>query len=127
MREGGKVGQMEKEERRHWVIEVAQLIYNCICLFLAHLEQQFTDLVLALGSSLVERSELPQVHHVHVAHVLHHLFRHLVVAVGTCVVQRNKTTGNGEQVMHSKLCIYMQILCNSPSCTKPTHMHGHCT
>ena len=55
-------------------------------LFLAHLEQQFTNLVLPLSGSLMEGGKLPQIHHIHVAHVLHQQLCHLIVAVGTGIV-----------------------------------------
>ena len=59
----------------------------------AHFEQEFADLVLALGGCLMEWGELPQIHYVHASHVLYQLFCHLIVAVGTGVVERNQPSG----------------------------------
>ena len=59
------------------------------CTFHAHLQQQSADLVLALGSGFVERSELPQVHYIHSGHALHQLLCHFVVPVGARIVQGN--------------------------------------
>lgn len=55
-----------------------------------YLEQQFDDLVLPLGGSLVQRGELPQVGHVDVGAVLHQKLRDLVVAVRARIVKRHQ-------------------------------------
>lgn len=57
-----------------------------------YLEEQLADLVFALGCSLVERSELPQVCHVHRRPVSHQQLSHLVVTVGAGVVQGHQTS-----------------------------------
>ena len=62
-------------------------------MFFLHLQKKFADLVLALGSSFVERSEFPEIYHIHVAHVLDQLLGHLIVAVGTGIVQGNQSSG----------------------------------
>ena len=46
----------------------------------------------------MERSELPEIHHVHVGHVLDQLLSHLVVAVGTGVVKRNQPSDSWRRV-----------------------------
>lgn len=53
----------------------------------ADLEEQFADLVFALGGSFVQRRELPQVGHVDGGAVSDQQLRHLVVAVGAGVVE----------------------------------------
>ena len=53
-------------------------------------EEELDDLVLALGGGLVQRGELPQVGDVDRGAVLHQKLRHLVVPVGTGVVERDQ-------------------------------------
>lgn len=55
-------------------------------------QQQSHNFALALSRGLVQRSELPQVRHVHRCAVLHQKFGHLVVTVGTGVVKGYQTT-----------------------------------
>lgn len=62
-------------------------------MFFLHLQKKFADLILALGGSFMERSEFPEIYHVHIAHVLDQLLSYLIVAVGTGVVQGNQSSG----------------------------------
>lgn len=64
-----------------------------------HFEQQFADLIFALGCGLVQRRELPQVGHVHRSSVSDQQLSHLVVTVGARVVERNQTAGG------AKICL----------------------
>lgn len=66
-----------------------------------HFEQQFADLIFALGCGLVQRRELPQVGHVHRSSVSDQQLSHLVVTVGARVVERNQTAGGAQT--HVKL------------------------
>lgn len=56
----------------------------------ADLEEQFADLVFALGGSFMQRRELPQVGHVDGGAVSDQQLGHLVVAVGAGVVERHQ-------------------------------------
>ncbi len=59
----------------------------------AYLEKQLADLILSLCCRLVQWSKLPQVHDIDVGTVLDQQVCHLVVAIGTGVVQGNQPTG----------------------------------
>ena len=53
---------------------------------LNHLQQQFADLILALGGRLVQWRELPEVHHIDILHVAYQLLSYIIVAIGAGVV-----------------------------------------
>ncbi len=61
-----------------------------------HFEQQFADLIFALGCSLVKRGEFPQVGHIDRSSVSDQQLSHFIVTVGACVVEGNQTAGGGK-------------------------------
>lgn len=63
----------------------------------ANLEQQFADLVFALGGGFVERCELPQVGHVDRGAVSDQQLGHLVVTVRTGVMEGNQASVKRKQ------------------------------
>lgn len=67
----------------------------------ANLEQQFADLVFALGSGFVERRELPQVGHVDRGAVSDQQLGHLVVTVRTGVMEGNQATVKRKQQLYT--------------------------
>lgn len=62
----------------------------------SNLEQQFADLVFALGSSFMQRRELPQVGHVDRGSVSDQQLSHLVVTVRTGVMQGDQTAAKSK-------------------------------
>lgn len=62
----------------------------------SNLEQQFADLVFALGSSFMQRRELPQVGHIDRGSVSDQQLGHLVVTVRTGVMQGDQTAAKSK-------------------------------
>lgn len=60
-----------------------------------YLQQEFADVVFALGGSFMQGCELPEVGHVDHSAVMDQQLCHLQVTVGTGVMKRNQTSERG--------------------------------
>lgn len=82
----------------------------------ADLEEQFADLVFALGGSFMQRRKLPQVGHVNRGAVSDQQLGHLVVAVGAGVMEGHQTTAHRD----TRLFPYPALCPDVASRARPT-------
>lgn len=75
----------------------------------ADLEEQFADLVFALGGSFVQRRKLPQVGHVNRGAVSDQQLGHLVVAVGAGVVEGHQTAAQRDTPLRHYPARYLDV------------------